>query len=66
LWLAQSIDTTQTHIYYIYNLPNLSKIKFLANLVAGLRGSGDSGDFPEILGFPEILDLAQSIRIFRV
>jgi hypothetical protein len=40
------------HIYYIYNLPNPSNIKFLANLVAGLRGSGNSGDFPGDSGFP--------------
>jgi hypothetical protein len=51
LWLVQSVDTTQAHIYYIYNLPNLSQIKFLANLVAGLRGSGNSGDFPGDSGF---------------
>jgi hypothetical protein len=52
LWLVQSVDTTQAHIYYIYNVPNLSKIKFLANLVARLRGSGNSGDFPGDSGFP--------------
>jgi hypothetical protein len=52
LWLVQSVDTAQAHIYYIYNLPNLSKIKFLANLLAGLRGSGDSGIFPGESGFP--------------
>jgi hypothetical protein len=52
LWLVQSVDTTQAHIYYISNLPNLSKIKFLANLVAGFRGSEDSGVFPGDSGFP--------------
>jgi hypothetical protein len=52
LWLVQSVDTAQAHIYYIYNLPNLSKIKFLANLLAGLRGSGNSGKFPRDSGFP--------------
>jgi hypothetical protein len=52
LWLVQSVDTAQVHIYYIYNLPNLSKIKFLANLLAGLRGSGDFGIFPGESGFP--------------
>jgi hypothetical protein len=52
LWLVQSVDTTQAHIYYIHSLPNLSKIKFLANLVVGLRGSGDSEDFPGDSGFP--------------
>jgi hypothetical protein len=37
-----------THIIFqIY-----PKIKFLANLVAGLRGSRDSGDFPGDSGFP--------------
>jgi hypothetical protein len=52
LWLVQNVDTTHAHIYYIYNLPNLSKIKFLANLLAGLRGSGVSEIFPEMSGFP--------------
>jgi hypothetical protein len=52
LWLVQSVDTAQAHIYYIYNLPNLSKIKFLENLLAGLRGSGNSGKFPGDSGFP--------------
>jgi hypothetical protein len=52
LWLVQSVDTTQAHIYYIYSLPNLSKIKFLANLVARFRGSGNSGLFPGDSGFP--------------
>jgi hypothetical protein len=63
LWLVQSVDTTQAHIY---NLPNLSKIKFLANLVAGLKGAETPEIFPEIPGFPEIPNLAWSIRIFRV
>jgi hypothetical protein len=40
-----------TYITYIV-FPNLSKIKFLANLVARLRGSGNSGDFPRDFGFP--------------
>jgi hypothetical protein len=52
LWLVQCVDTTQAHIYYIYSLPNLSKIKFLANLVAGFRGSRDSGVFPGDSRFP--------------
>jgi hypothetical protein len=52
LWLVQSVDTARAQIYYIYNLPNLSKIKFLANLLAGLRGSRDSGTFPGESGFP--------------
>jgi hypothetical protein len=52
LWLVQSVDTAQAHIYYIYNLPNLSKIKFFENLFAGLRGSGVSGVFPGKSGFP--------------
>jgi hypothetical protein len=52
LWLVQSVDTAQAHIYYIYNLPNLSRIKFLENLLAGLRGSGVSGIFPRKSGFP--------------
>jgi hypothetical protein len=38
--------------FYIYNLPNLSRIKFLENLLAGLRGSGVSGVFPGKSGFP--------------
>jgi hypothetical protein len=52
LWLVQSVDTTQAHIYYIYNFPNLSRIKFLANLLTGLRGSGVSGVFPGMFGLP--------------
>jgi hypothetical protein len=52
LWLVSSVDTTQTHIYYIYSHPNLSQIKFLENLLAGLRGRGNSGKFPEDSGFP--------------
>jgi hypothetical protein len=43
LWLVQSVDTAQAHIYHIYVVPNLYKIKFLENLLAGLRGSGISG-----------------------
>jgi hypothetical protein len=43
LWLVQSVDTAQAHIYHIYIVPNLYKIKFLENLFAGLRGSGISG-----------------------
>jgi hypothetical protein len=43
LWLAQSVDTTQAHIYHICIVPNLYKIKFLENLLAEFRGSGISG-----------------------
>jgi hypothetical protein len=43
LWLVQSVDTAQAHIYHIRNLPNLFKTKFLENLLAGFRGSGVSG-----------------------
>jgi hypothetical protein len=49
---VQGVDTTQAHIYYIYSLPNLSKTKFFANLVIGLRGSGNSGVFPGQSRFP--------------
>jgi hypothetical protein len=66
LWLVSSVDTTQARIYYIYSYPNLSQIKFLANLLAGLRRSGNSGLFPEIPGFPETPDLSRSVRTFRV
>jgi hypothetical protein len=66
LWLVQSVDTSLAHIYYIYNLPNLSKIKFLANLLAGLRGRGNSGVFPENPGFPDTLDLARRVQVVRV
>jgi hypothetical protein len=52
LWLVSSVDTTQAHIYYIYSHPNLSQIKFLANLLAGLRRSGNSEKFPGDSGFP--------------
>jgi hypothetical protein len=38
--------------FYIYNLPNLSRIKFLENLLAELKGSGVSGVFPGKSGFP--------------
>jgi hypothetical protein len=53
LWLVSSVDTTQAHIYYMYSHPNLSQFKFLANLLAGLRGSGNSGNFPGDSRFPE-------------
>jgi hypothetical protein len=43
LWLVQSVDTAQAHIYHICNVSNLYKIKFLENLLAGFRGSGISG-----------------------
>jgi hypothetical protein len=52
LWLVQSVDTAQAHIYYIYNLPNLSRIKFFEKLFTGLRWSGISGVFPGKSGFP--------------
>jgi hypothetical protein len=52
LWLVPSVDTTQAHIYYSYSHQNLSQVKFLANLLAGLRGSGNSGKFPGGSGFP--------------
>jgi hypothetical protein len=66
LWLVQSVDTAQAHIYYIYNLPNLSKIKFLENLLAGFRGSGISRVFPGSLGFPDIPDLARRLWVVKV
>jgi hypothetical protein len=66
LWLVQSVDTAQAHIYYIYNLPNLSKIKFLENLLAGLRGSGISGVILESPGFPDIPDLARRLWVVKV
>jgi hypothetical protein len=51
LWLAQSVDTAQAHIYHICIVPNLYKIKFLENLLAGFRGSGISGVEAGISGF---------------
>jgi hypothetical protein len=66
LWLVQSFDTAQAHIYYICNLPNLYKIKFLENLLAGLRGSGISAVCPESPGFPDIPDLARRLRVVKV
>jgi hypothetical protein len=66
LWLVQSVDTAQAHIFYIYNLPNLSKIKLLANLLAGLRGSGVSRFFPECPGFPDIPDLVRRLRVIKI
>jgi hypothetical protein len=53
LWLVSSVDATQAHIHYIYSHPNLSQIKFLANLLAGLRGSGNFRKFPGDFRFPE-------------
>jgi hypothetical protein len=50
-------NTAQAHIYYIYNLPNLSKIKFLAE---------SQGFFPECPGFLDIPDLAQRVRVIKV
>jgi hypothetical protein len=38
-------------MHYIYSHPNLSQIKFLANLLAGLRGSRNFGKFPGDSGF---------------
>jgi hypothetical protein len=52
LWLVQSVDTAQAHIYHTRNLPNLYKTKFLENLLAGLRGSGVSGVGAGHSGFP--------------
>jgi hypothetical protein len=52
--------------FYIYNLPNLSRIKFLENLLAGLRGSGVSGFFLENPGFPNIPDLVRRLRVVKV
>jgi hypothetical protein len=52
--------------FYIYNLPNPSKIKFLENLLARLRGSGVSGVFPESPGFPDIPDLVRRLRVVKV
>jgi hypothetical protein len=52
LWLVQGVDTAQTHIYHIRNLPNLFKIKFLENLFVGFRGSGVSGIRAGHSGFP--------------
>jgi hypothetical protein len=66
LWLVQSVDTAQAHIYYIYNLPNLSKIKFLENLLAGLRGSGIFRVFTESPGFPDIPDLVRRLWVVKV
>jgi hypothetical protein len=66
LWLVQSVDTAQAHIYYIYHLPNLYKIKFLENLLAGFRGSGISGVCPESPDFPDIPDLTRRLRVVKV
>jgi hypothetical protein len=52
--------------FYIYNLPNLSKIKFLANLLAGLRGAESPGFFPECPGFSDIPDLARRVQAVKV
>jgi hypothetical protein len=57
----------------MYSHQNLSPIKFLANLLAGLMGSGNSGLFPGDFGFPrnsrlgpDILDLYGRNTIFTV
>jgi hypothetical protein len=52
LWLVQSVDIAQVHIYLRRNLTNLYKTKFLENLLAGLRGSGVSGVGAGNSGFP--------------
>jgi hypothetical protein len=52
LWLVQNVDTAQAHIYHICYVPNLYKIKFLENLLAGFRGSGISGVGAGNSGFP--------------
>jgi hypothetical protein len=52
LWLVQGVDTAQADIYHISTLPNLFKIKFLENLLAGFRGSGVSGVGAGHSGFP--------------
>jgi hypothetical protein len=71
LWLVSSVDTSQAHINYTYSHPNLSQIKFLANLLTGFRGSGVSGgadtpDFAsETLDFPEIPDSLQTFPTFK-
>jgi hypothetical protein len=52
LWLVQSVDTAQAHIYHIRNLPNLYKTEFLENLLTGFRGSGVSGVGAGHSGFP--------------
>jgi hypothetical protein len=50
LWLVSSVDTTQAHIYYIYSHPNLSKIKFLANLSLDSGSAETPENFLEISG----------------
>jgi hypothetical protein len=66
LWLVQSVDTAQAHIYYTCNLPNLYKIKFLENLLAGFRGSGIFGVCPESPDFPDIPDPGRRLRVVKV
>jgi hypothetical protein len=70
LWLAQSVDTAQAYIYHICIVPNLYKIKFLENLLAGFRGSEISGVEAGNSGFsgysgpgPETLD-CKGIKTF--
>jgi hypothetical protein len=66
LWLVQSVDTAQAHICYTCNFPNLYKIKFLENLLAGLRGSRISGVCPESPDFLDTPDLTRRLRVVKV
>jgi hypothetical protein len=66
LWLVQNVDTAQAHIYHICNVPNLYKIKFLENLLAGFRGSGISAVCPESPDFPDTPDLARRLQVVKV
>jgi hypothetical protein len=66
LWLVQSVDTAQAHIYYIYNHPNLYKIKFLENLLASFEGRGISGVCPECPDFSDIPALTRRLRVVKV
>jgi hypothetical protein len=43
-----------------------TKIKFLENMLAGLRGSRISGVGAGNSGFPDIPDLAQRLRVIKV
>jgi hypothetical protein len=66
LWLVQNVDTAQAHIHHICNVPNLYKIKFLENLLAGFRGSRISGVCPESPDFPDTPDLSRGLRVVKV
>jgi hypothetical protein len=52
LWLVQSVDTAQAHIYHIRNLPNLYKNQIPRKSAHWIQGSAVSGVRAGHSGFP--------------